>query len=94
MLRTTYSQARAKFAELWDRVVADRETVIIKRRGAEDVALVAADELANLRETAYLLRSPENATRLLAALADARAGVGRRLSLEELRREVGLESQT
>ena len=52
MVQTTYSEARAKLAELWDRVTQDRETVIIKRRGAPDVALIAADELASLKETA------------------------------------------
>ncbi|MBI2938894.1 MAG: type II toxin-antitoxin system prevent-host-death family antitoxin [Chloroflexi bacterium] len=90
VVQTTYSEARAKLAELGDRVTQDRETVIIKRRGAPDVALIAADELASLRETAYLLRSPANAARLLAALEDARAGKGQRMPIEELRREVGL----
>lgn len=93
MVQTTYSEARAKLAELWDRVTQDRETVIIKRRGAPDVALIAADELASLKEAAYLLRSPANAARLLAALEDARAGKGRRMTIEDLRREVGLESE-
>jgi len=44
---------------------AHRET---RGRGAKDVALVPADELAGLEETAYLLRSPKNARRLLTAL--------------------------
>lgn len=67
-IRTTYTDARANFAQLWDRVTEDRETVIITRRGAADVALIAADEFASLRETAHLPRSPKNATRLLTAL--------------------------
>lgn len=70
-IETSYTEARANFAKLCDRVTQDRETVIIKRRGAEDVALIAADELSSLEETAYLLRSPENARRLLTALNDA-----------------------
>src|SRR5687767_9342180 len=45
-IQTTYTEARANLARLCDRVTDDRETVIIKRRGAADVALVAADELA------------------------------------------------
>ena len=91
-IETTYSHARANFASLWDRVVDDRVTVIIKRRGAEDVALIAADELASMEETLYLLSSPENARRLRKALADARAGKNLRVtSVEELRREFGLE---
>ncbi len=70
-VETTYTEARANFARYGDRVAADRETVIIKRRGAPDVALIAADELASLEETAHLLRSPRNAARLLTALSRA-----------------------
>lgn len=72
-IETTYSQARASLATLCNKVSEDRDVVIIRRRNAADVALVAADELANLMETAHLLRSPKNAERLLAALARARA---------------------
>lgn len=70
---TTYSAARAHLAALCDRVAATREPVIIRRRNAADVALIAADELAGLMETAHLLRSPRNAERLLSALARAEA---------------------
>ena len=55
-----------------DRAVQDREVVMVRRRKGGDVALVAADELAWLLETAHLLRSPANAERLLAALSRAR----------------------
>ena len=75
-IQTTYTAARANLARLCDRATQDRETVIIKRRGAEDVALVAADELSSLLETVHLLRSPANAARLLAALDDALEGEG------------------
>ncbi|OFV79724.1 MAG: prevent-host-death protein, partial [Acidobacteria bacterium RBG_13_68_16] len=60
---TTYTQARATLAKLCSEVVQSREIVVIRRRGAEDVALVAADELRSLMETAHLLRSPKNAER-------------------------------
>lgn len=73
-IETTYTQARGSLARLLDRVTQDRETVIIRRRKAEPVALIAADELESLSETAHLLRSPKNAERLLGALARARAG--------------------
>jgi antitoxin YefM len=89
----TYTSAREQFASLLDRVTEDREVVIIQRRGAEDVAMIAADELASLTETAYLLRSPQNAERLLSALARALKQKGKPQSIEELRREVGLEEE-
>ncbi len=87
---TTYSAARATLASLCDQVASSREPVIIRRRGAESVALVSAEELAGLLETAYLLRSPKNAERLLRALARAQKGKMAAGTIAELRREVGL----
>jgi antitoxin YefM len=75
---------------LCNRVENDREVILIQRRGREDVALIAASELTSLMETAYLLRSPANAERLLAALARAQARTSPPGTVEELRREVGL----
>jgi len=89
----TYTSAREQLASLLDRVTKDREVVIIQRRGSEDVAMISADELASLTETAYLLRSPQNAERVLSALAKALKSEGTPLSVEELRREVGLETK-
>lgn len=89
-ITVTYTEARAKLATYWDRVVQDREIVRIRRRGVEDVMLIAASELESLVETVHLLRSPPNAMRLQAALGEVRAGNGRLLTLDELRREVGL----
>jgi antitoxin YefM len=89
----TYSSAREQLATLLDRVTKDREVVIIQRRGAEDVAMIAADELASLTETAYLLRSPQNAERILSALARALKNEGKPQNIDDLRREVGLEDK-
>jgi antitoxin YefM len=87
---TTYTHARANLAALCDAVASTREPILIRRRGAEDVALVAEAELRSLMETAHLLRSPKNAQRLLTALVRAQ---GRELpgeTVEALRREFGL----
>jgi antitoxin YefM len=89
-IHTTYTHARAHLAALCDEVTANREVVIIHRRGAGDVALIAAEELSGLLETAHLLRSPKNAERLLTALARAQHRTLSPQSLDELRREVGL----
>jgi antitoxin YefM len=93
-IQTTYTRARANLATLCDEVTANREVVIIHRRGAEDVALISAAELASLMETAHLLRSPKNAERLLTALARAQRRRSSPQSVEELRREVGLDETT
>ena len=87
---TTYTHARANFAALCEEAISTREPIIIHRRGAEDVALVAAAELRGLMETAHLLRSPKNAERLLAALAQARSESLQSESVDTLRRELGL----
>ncbi len=87
---TTYTQARTALASLCDEVASTREPVIIRRRNAEDVALVSADELASLLETAHLLRSPKNAQRLLTAINRAQSQTLSPISVEELRRELGL----
>ena len=89
-VKTSYSHARQNLASLWDRVEDSREAAVIQRRGHEDMALIPADELASLRETAYLLRSPQNAVRLLAALTRARRGRTKPTDLRSLRRELGL----
>jgi antitoxin YefM len=88
---TTYTEARENLAKLLDRVTGDREVVFIRRRGREKVALVAADELEGLMETAHLMRSPRNATRLLSALRRALRGTGKSESVDKLRRDLGLD---
>ena len=90
-IQTTYTQARARFASLIDEVLKNREVVIIQRRGKEDVAMIAADELAGILETAHLLRSPANADRLNSALERVRRQEGTPQAIDELRQEVGLE---
>lgn len=92
-IQTTYTEARANLAHLCSRVTEDREEVIITRRGAADVALIAAEELASLRETAHLLRSPKNAARLLTALTRALERTEGARTAAELRREVGLAAE-
>lgn len=89
-VQTTYTEARKRLAALLNSAGDDRETVIITRRDHVDVALIAADELASLEETAHLMRSPANARRLLEALERSLASDVRPQSLDELRAEVGL----
>lgn len=92
-IQTTYTKARANFAKLCNEVAENREIVIINRRGNEDVALVSADELSSLIETAHLLRSPKNAKRLLAALNRARSRKLKPQSIAKLRQEMGLDRE-
>ncbi len=88
-IQASYSDVRARLASLLDEVTQNNEVVIIRRRGAEDVALISAAELTSLQETAHLLRSPRNAERLLRELARAESGAGIPQTIEDLGREVG-----
>jgi len=89
-IQTTYTDARSRFASLCDAATINREVVIIRRRGTEDVALIAADELESLQETAHLLRSPKNARRLLVALERALQRSEKPETVERLMSEIGL----
>lgn len=90
-ITVSYSHAREHLAEIWNEVEDTRVMAVIQRRGHEDMALIPADELSSLRETAYLFRSPANAARLLAALTRARRGKSKRQDLAALRAELGLD---
>jgi len=90
-IHTTYTNVRANLAKLFDEVSNNQETVIINRRGKEDVALISASELESLFETTHLLRSPKNATRLLKALNRALSDTESAMNLEDLKAEVGIE---
>jgi antitoxin YefM len=92
LTETTYTNLRQSLASVLDRVANDREVVIVRRRGEKTVAMVPADELMGLMETAHLLRSPKNAQRLLTALRRAVRRKGKPEPLEKLRREMGLGS--
>ena len=90
-IELSYSEARNNLASLLDRVTEDREVAVIKRRGREGVAMVSESELSGLLETAHLLRSPANAARLEAALKSVEEGKGESISVDELRKEFGVE---
>lgn len=89
-METTYTNLRQRLASVLDRVVNDHEVVIVSRKGQKRVAMVPADELAGLVETAHLLRSPRNAQRLLSALRRATGRKRKPETLDKLWREIGL----
>jgi antitoxin YefM len=72
----SYSESRARYAETLDSVVNDREEVVITRAGHEPVVIVSLDDYQSLKEMAYLVRSPENARRLLASIDRLESGSG------------------
>jgi antitoxin YefM len=72
----TYSESRARYAEVLNSVTDDREEVVITRAGHEPVVIVSLEDYESLKETAYLLRSPANARRLLASIDELENGGG------------------
>ena len=72
-----YSTARQNFAKLMDRVCEDHEPVVITRKGEQAIVMVSLDDFKSMEETAYLLRSPVNAKRLINAVQYLQAGKGK-----------------
>jgi antitoxin YefM len=76
MNAVTYSQARENLAETMDKVCDDHSPIIITRKNERSVVMISLEDYEALEETAYLLRSPKNARRLLESIADLEAGGG------------------
>ncbi|MBK7463194.1 MAG: type II toxin-antitoxin system prevent-host-death family antitoxin [Betaproteobacteria bacterium] len=72
----TYTSVRANLASTMDRVCEDHEALIITRNGEQAVVMLSLEDYKALEETAYLLRTPSNAKRLLSAAAQLSAGKG------------------
>jgi antitoxin YefM len=72
----TYTTVRANLASAMDRVCNDHEALIITRNGEQSVVMLSLEDFKALEETAYLLRTPANARRLLSAVAQLNAGKG------------------
>ena len=79
----TYTTVRANLASTMDRVCNDHEALIITRNGEQSVVMLSLEDYKALEETAYLLRTPENARRILAATAQLNAGTGMERELAE-----------
>lgn len=74
----TYTAARANLADTMDRVCEDREPIIITRSsGQRAVVMISLEDYQAMEETAYLLRAPRNARRLLESIAALEGGRGK-----------------
>lgn len=71
-----YSTLRANLASTMDRVCDDHEVLIITRNGDQAVVMLSLEDYKTLEETAYLLRTPTNAKRLLSAATQLNADQG------------------
>lgn len=83
MRTMSYTESRARYAEVLDAVVNDREEIVITRAGHEPAVIVSLEDYESLKETAYLLRSPANARRLLESIEELEGGGGAERTLVE-----------
>jgi len=72
----SYTAARENLASTMDRVCADHTPVIITRNHDQSVVMLSLEDFESLEETAYLMRSPANAKRLLEAIHALESGKG------------------
>ncbi|PLX51160.1 MAG: type II toxin-antitoxin system prevent-host-death family antitoxin [Desulfobulbaceae bacterium] len=79
----TYTSARGNLAKTMEKVCADHEPVIITRKKENAVVMLSLDDYKSLEETAYLLRSPKSAKRLLESIAELENGKGKERELSE-----------
>ena len=79
----TYSEVRSKLAKTMEKVCDDHAPVIITRKNSRSVVMLSLDDYEAMEETAYLLRSPKNARRLLESIAEIEGGGGTERQLTE-----------
>jgi antitoxin YefM len=81
MKAISYTAARETLAATMQSVCDDREPVIITRKRDQAVVMMSLDDFESMQETAYLRRSPANAERLDAAIAQLESGCGQEREL-------------
>jgi antitoxin YefM len=86
MTAITYTAARENLASTMDRVCNDHDPVIITRNREQAVVMLSLEDYEALQETAYLLRSPANAKRLIESIESLNQGKGIRKTISELQR--------
>ena len=79
----TYSSARENLAATIKKICDDHEPVIITRKRENAVVMISLEDYKSLEETAYLLRSPKSAKRLLESIAELEHGGGKARDLLE-----------
>ena len=78
----TYTAARENLASTINRVCEDGAPVVITRNRDQAVVMLSLSEYESLEQTAHLLRSPQNAKRLLRSIDQLGRGKGRRKKID------------
>jgi antitoxin YefM len=89
----TYTEACRNFDKIYEEAISTRQAIVVTREGSESVSVIPTAELDSLRETVYLFQSPENATRLLAAIERAKARTFKPRTIDDPGQEFGLSEE-
>jgi len=84
MTAISYTAARENLASTMDKVCQDHDPVIITRNRDQAVVMMSLEDYSSLEETAYLMRSPANARRILEGIAELEKGKGIKKKLSDL----------
>lgn len=79
----SYTAVRTNLAKTMEQVCEDHAPIIITRNKSHSVVMISLEDYEALQETAYLLRAPKNARRLLESLAEQEQGAGEERGLLE-----------
>ena len=79
----TYTSLRSNLAKTMEKVCDNRAPITITRNNARPVVMLSLEDYQALEETAYLLRSPKNAKRLMDSIVELEAGQGQKRELIE-----------
>nr|WP_299242024.1 type II toxin-antitoxin system prevent-host-death family antitoxin [uncultured Halomonas sp.] len=79
----SYTAARTNLAKTMEQVCEDHAPIIITRSKASSVVMMSLEDYEALQESAYLLRSPKNARRLLESVGQLERGEGQERELIE-----------
>ena len=84
MTAISYTAARENLASTMNKVCEDHAPIIITRNRDQAVVMMSLEDFEALEETAFLLKSPKNAKRIMSAITqlDAGKGVARTVDLE------------
>ena len=83
MKAITYTAARQNLAKTMENVCNDHAPVIVTRKKTDSVVIISLEDYEALEETAFLLRSPKNAKRLIESIAQLENGNGTQRELIE-----------
>ena len=83
MRAISYTAARANLAGTMKKVCDDHDPVIVTRKNNEPVIMMSLEDFESLKETAYLLQSPNNVKRLLESIEELESGKGQLRDLAE-----------